>query len=285
MKIETSLISFQRTTRWQSAALLMLGAFSVFISPAAIAAENNPPRVGEPSTLILGVAQVPEYSGADSTQSAPLIISRFRVADKPVQIAGTQARIGLHEQGKWWAGPQLNIVAPRDDSATDDRVASFEAIDLSVELGGFVGYRRPMGSFEEGLLESAIGISAPASGDWEGTSLTLETEYSWAATFMWRLALGASLTLADDDYANSRYGVSQTDSALSGLSEFVPEGGLQSATVSIRSLVSLSPRWGIFTRFAYTELLNDAADSPIVTEAGSSDQTFAGIGVFWLLSK
>ncbi|MFK8075564.1 MAG: hypothetical protein AB8B84_03185 [Granulosicoccus sp.] len=37
-----------------------------YISPAAIAAEINPPRVGEPSTLILGVAQVPEYSGTPS---------------------------------------------------------------------------------------------------------------------------------------------------------------------------------------------------------------------------
>lgn len=285
MKIETSLILFQRTTKWLSIALLIISGFSFLVTPAAFAAGDNPPRVGEPSTLILGVAEVPEYSGAEATQSAPLIISRFRVADKPVQIAGTQARIGVYEQGKWWAGPQLNLVAPRDDSVTDERVANFEAIDLSFELGGFVGYRKPMGSLKEGLLESAIGINAPVSGDWEGTSVTLETEYSWAATFMWRLALGASLTLVDDDYAISRYGVSQSDSALSGLSEFVPGGGLQSATVSIRSLVSLSPRWGIFTRFAYTELLNDAADSPIVTEAGSAEQLFTGVGVFLLLSK
>lgn len=284
MKTETSIMPSAQTIRRQSIALLMLSGFSFLFLSTAIASDD-PPRVGEPSTLILGVAQVPEFSGADATQSAPLIVSRFRVADKPVQIAGTQVRIGVHEQGKWWVGPQLSLVAPRDDSVTDDRIASFEAIDMSLEVGGFIGYRKPMGSFEEGLLESAIGINAPVSGDWEGTSVTLETEYSWAATFMWRLALGASFTLADDDYAVSRYGVSQSDAARSGLSEFLPGGGLQSATVSIRSLVSLSPRWGIFTRFAYTELLNDAADSPIVTDAGSSDQTFAGIGVFWLLSK
>lgn len=262
----------------------VIGLYVLFAS-STYAEGNELKPIGKPATLIVGVASVPEFQGSDTSQSAPLVVSRFRVADKPIQISGTQLRLGIAEERTWWAGPQLNIVGARDDSVSDERISSFEPVDLSFELGGFVSFRQPMGRFEEGLLESSASFNTPVSGDWEGTSIVLETEYSWAATFMLRLAVGASVMIADDDYAVSRFGVSEIDANRSGLQAYVPGGGLQSATVSIRSLVSLSPRWGIFTRFAYTELLQDAKDSPIVTEAGSADQLFAGLGIFWVLSK
>ena len=46
------------------------------------------------------------------------------------------------------------------------------------------------------------------------------------------------------------------------------------------SVVSFSERSSILVRYAYNRLLNDAADSPVVTVDGSRNQVFVGVGYF-----
>ena len=255
----------------------------VGLSQAHAQHEERPKR-NDPPILVLGVAAVPEFLGSDTLQAAPLIVTQFRSREKLIQITGTQVRIGVSEQGNWLAGPLLNLVPSRDDSVTDERVRAFESVDLSFEVGAFVDYSRPMGKRDEGRSSTSMAIKRSISGDWKGSSLTLDTEYSWAATFMWRLAVGGALTIVDDEYADSRFGVSAANAQRSGLTAFNASGGLNDATLSVRSIVSFSPAWGVFTRVAYTQLLHDAKDSPIVTTSGSESQWFAGLGVFRNLS-
>lgn len=252
---------------------------------SAHAQDSEPPKRNDPSILVLGVAAVPEFLGSETLEAVPLIVSQFRAGENLVQITGTQARLGIVETGYWIAGPMLNVVTSRDDSVSNDRIAALESLDLSFELGAFVDYRRPMGDWDEGEFGTSIAIKQSISGDWEGSAITLDAEYSWAATFMWRLAVGGALTIVDDEYAGNRFDVSTANSQRSGLQEFTADGGLNDVTVSLRSIVSLSPTWGLFTRVAYTQLLNDAADSPIVVTSGSQEQWFVGLGVFRSLSR
>ncbi len=45
------------------------------------------------------------------------------------------------------------------------------------------------------------------------------------------------------------------------------------------AIYSLSPSWHVSGGLIYSRLFDDASDSPIVDDRGSSDQLFAGLGV------
>jgi len=123
-------------------------------------------------------------------------------------------------------------------------------------------------------------LTSTLGGARDGGQLQLSADYSWAATPIWRLAIGGSITAVDDDHAQDRFGISAPESAASGLAAYEPSGGIQDAGIALRSILSFSPRYGVFTRIAYTRLLDEAADSPLVERAGTADQWFNGAGLF-----
>ena len=45
------------------------------------------------------------------------------------------------------------------------------------------------------------------------------------------------------------------------------------------AIFSLSPKWHVAGGIIYSKLLEDASDSPVVDERGSSDQLYVGVGV------
>ena len=274
-----------RTHRRDPAAILSFAAIAAagllgVTEPASAQADGTGPIDGPPPFLVLGAGALPEYEGADALRAVPLIVARARIGGAPLEITGTQARLGLVRTGNVLAGPVLGIHGARDEDVDDDRVARLESVDASLEPGAFVAWRTPLGGLEEGTLELGATLTGAAGGDWEGTELALGADYSWAATPIWRLALGASVTAVDDAYADSRFGVSAEGAAASGLAPHDPSGGAKDASVSLRSILSFSPRYGVFTRLAYTRLLDGAADGPLVDEAGSVDQAFVGAGLF-----
>lgn len=263
--------------------ILLLGTLIFTFSNAASSDEYK--ISDEPPIVILGAAQVPEFSGSEDVTTVPLVFSRFRLYDRPAFITGTQFRLGLYETNHWQIGPLIGVSGARDDSVTNVQVARMTPVELSFESGLFARYATPMGQLEEGLLESSASITAPFSGDWNGSSLTVDVAYSWAVSFMWRVAVEGAVTFMDSDYAMSRYGVNEVDSQLSGLPTYTAEGGVKDATVGIRSILSFSPTLALFTSVGYSQLLSDAKDSPIVTETGTADQWVFGVGIFKLLSK
>lgn len=268
---DVSVSPLRRSPWWQVA---ILTSFSILSStPAAAQSETAP------SFLVLGMGATPEYEGADAYQAVPLIVARQQIGSALLEINGTQARLGILRGERFIVGPVLSFTGARDDEVDEEQVSRLEPNDMSFEAGAFAAWRSPFGNQSEGQLELTATASTSAGGDWEGTELALVSEYSWAATSIWRLALGTSLSVTDNDYADSRFGVSPRDADASGLAAYDPAGGLKEVSVSVRSILSFSRRYGMFTRLAYTRLLGDAADSPIVDQAGSIDQAFVGVGL------
>lgn len=88
------------------------------------------------------------------------------------------------------------------------------------------------------------------------------------------LATELSVNVLDSDNA-----------ARSGLTEFNAGSGLRDVRIPVMAVFSLSPKWHIAGGLIYSEILDDASDSPIVDERGSSDQLFAGLGVAYALVR
>ena len=86
-----------------------------------------------------------------------------------------------------------------------------------------------------------------------------------------------SSSWADSDYMEKFYGITPEQSLASGLPEFVPSSGIMDASVQFGINQQLSSKWAAIIYTNYTLLFSDAAQSPIVEQAGSPNQFIGGV--------
>ena len=237
--------------------------------------------------LIIGLANRPEWVGAYSEPGQLFLISRFGLPGVELSLEGLDWFADVLPSPVWRAGLTTSLEFGREgedfeqaNQGPDDE----EVPDLGfgVSWGAFGGFEMPSTLLPEGLASARVSARTSDGGGRTGHSLTVDVDYFFAATFMWRIGIAAKATIADDAWVDSRFGVSASAAASTGLPEFQASGGLHSVGTSIYSIVSLSPSLGIFGRLGRTLLLDDAAQSPIIERFGDDLQRFAGVGLFYL---
>lgn len=70
----------------------------------------------------------------------------------------------------------------------------------------------------------------------------------------------------DANIVRAYYGITPEDSALSGMPEFRPGGGVQNAGVALLWMAPLGAHYGAGAFINYERILGDATDSPLVTD-------------------
>ena len=96
----------------------------------------------------------------------------------------------------------------------------------------------------------------------------------------WTLATGPRLSLADQEFAETYFGVRPFEAAINGLvPAYRPSGGLNSVGVATSLSYDWSPEWSTTVSVSYARLVGDAADSPIVKRFGSENQFTFGASV------
>lgn len=78
------------------------------------------------------------------------------------------------------------------------------------------------------------------------------------------LMFGVATTWADDNYMADYFGVTATQSAASGLRRYTASSGFKSAAVHGGFVYPFLESWAFNVHLEYSQLLGDAADSPIV---------------------
>ena len=229
--------------------------------------------------LILGTATIPDYIGSDDYQLVPMIISNFKLGNAEFVFEGTGTRIDIFQDPVLEFGPVLNLSLPRG-GVESDRVNRLGDVDASLEVGLYAGFAFPYGNLPEGELNGYIAARRSVTGGNDGALLIGLIEYFWAVKYFLRVGVNVSATYADSNYMETHFSVSETASALSGLPAFDANAGLRDVAVSAYSILSFSRRWGLFGRVLASRLTDDAADSPLVTEEGSPEQYFGGVGLF-----
>ncbi len=229
--------------------------------------------------LIIGAAWIPDYIGSDDYQSVPMVISNFYLAGYKGIFEGTGGRLDLWDHPYLEAGPVLNLSLPRKniDSRAVELVSEFDA---AIEAGAYLGFAMPYTKLPEGLLSGYIQVRSAVGNKQEGTQLLSQLEYFFAPKFFLRLGFTVTAIAADSEYNNFQFGVSPAASERSGLPTFRAGSGARDVAVAAYSVLSLSPRWGIFSRVLASRVLGDARRSPIVSEEGSDEQFFFGLGLF-----
>jgi outer membrane scaffolding protein for murein synthesis (MipA/OmpV family) len=264
-----------------AAAALLLGN-----AGSAWAADLTAPAVSAVPTLasgwivtVTGNAKIgPSYPGADDLSfiafpsfnlRRPGEPKRFTTPDDGLSLPfyDTQAlRLGV--TGRFKGGRYLE---------SDRRLFGFEDVKWAVEPGLFVefwpaDFLRLRAELRRGL-NGHDGFVADLGGD-------------FVSRFdRFTLSIGPRLSLGDEEFVETYFGVRPFEAALNGLvTPYSPSGGVTSVGASSSLSYDWSEQWSTTVSASYAHLVGDAADSPIVKRFGSEHQFSLGASVSYSFS-
>ena len=256
-----------------TAGAVLLGG--IFTLPAVIAAEAG-------GFVGLGVGYVPDYEGSEDYEGAPALFGKYNWASgRSIELggapgAGSAARLSANlvsesMSSNWRAGPLLQYRMERDD-VDNSKVDRMEDIDGTAELGAFVGFKMDRFSAE-------LSVAADVGDEYDGYLVYLKGGYALPVNDSLKLKFGAHLTYADSNYMDTYFGVSSRDAARSGLSRFNADGDLKDWGLNMSANYAINSSWGLLGVVGYSQLLNDAEDSPLVNDVGDENQFKGTIAV------
>lgn len=242
-------------------------------------------------TLGLGGAYLPDYQGSNDYQFTPAPAALAYINGHTITLIGNRLSVDLigDRTNPGWdfqAGPvgvvNLDRTAP---SRIDDlRVRALGKIGAAVELGGYVGVGK-VGVITSPYDRLSVALSyrhdvtgVHDSGIWQ-PSLNYFTPLSTKAA----VGLFATAEHAGSGYARRYYSITQGQSVASGLPVYNARSGWKNWTAGALGTYSLTGNllqgWKLVGSVAYSRMLNDFGDSPIVSQAGSRSQWLGALGV------
>jgi len=179
--------------------------------------------------------------------------------------------LALLETDTFRAGVVGNFRWERDTNSLVRGYRRVGDIDLSLEGGLFAElwpaqWLRTRVEVRRALI-GASGLTADLSADLVMTPLPSIT---WTT--------GPRLSLADERFMSSYYGVDATQSARSGLPLYKAEAGPRSLGAGTMLRYKMSDTISYHAFIEYQRLSDVPMDSPLITRRGSPDQTTIGIG-------
>ncbi|MEM1177847.1 MAG: MipA/OmpV family protein [Acidobacteriota bacterium] len=231
--------------------------------------------------FVAGVAELPEYQGADDGRLVPFFVGQFELDRGTVELEGLEARLDLID-GPWRGGPSLSVGLPRDEDFVDEpTIQLLPEVDVALELGGFVGLDVPLGRSVEDRLRLDLAVRHDVLDAHGGLTAKFKVEYFFKVSRMLRIGLAANSTWADGGYHETYFSIAPEAAQDAGLAIYDAGAGFRDFGFEVYAITSFSESWGVFTRFAWNRLVDDAAESPLVRDLGSRDQRFFGAGAFY----
>ncbi len=265
----------------------MLLATSLAVACTAAGAQtpaNNPMPDGSRDLYVgLGVISEPTYTGGDERRVRALPLVQLEWSNG-IFIAGTSAGIHLSHQPSLEYGPLLALQAKRTDSGAGpnaggvtpaipgmirpastraaqpaDALAGMDEIPARLQGGVFLNYSvTPKLRLTNSVLYGA--------GKWhDGLVWKLGVQHTAAdITAHHRITVGAGVTMVNNSYNTSFYGVSAAEAVNSGHPAYAAGSGVQDVYLGAGWNWALSPSWILASGARVTRLQGDARHSPLV---------------------
>lgn len=241
-------------------------------------AENGDAEPAIESRYVIGLTlrSVPEYEGSDRRvlKIRPLWAykhGRFRISTSGASAVmgfasdpvGSGVSAELLRTERWKLGAALRFDSGRQ-SSDSDHLTGLPDIQRTLRGRFFVSYRI------DDEWGAGASISQDLLGRQGGAELGLRLGYRHWLSPTTSISAGAGMTLADRSYMSTYFGVTDMQSATSGLPAYTPGAGLKTAGLGIGVMTALTPRWIAFANAGASRLLGDAAASPISRHANSA---------------
>lgn len=273
-----------RTTTGRTAWTAAAGALALAwcLSGAAAAQDEKAAfdREGWRGALTLGVGLRPDYEGSDDYEVIPVPMSRVEWRGFGFYTYGTRAMLDVLPQHALMGGPMLHYRFGRDD-VEDSRVDALPDVDDAVEAGAFFGIRIPTGEDPRELLVPTVTFLQDLSGGHSGWLAAGHVTNTFVLLKPLALELGGTVTYASEDYEQAYFGIDPAGAAASGLDAYEPGGGFKDVRLHAALEFYLSRSWSLGTTLVYKRLVGEAADSPIVEDAGTANQFTGFVTATW----
>lgn len=241
-------------------------------------------------TIGAGVAYLPDYEGSDDHRYTPLPAANGTVWGMSFTVLGNRASLDLipDPEGAGWnfqLGPVavINFNRTNQDAIEDRRVRALGEIDTAVEVGGYVGIGKTGLIHDYDTLSASISYRHDVTRIHNTGIITPSINYTTPLSTKALVGFFASAEIVQDRYARTYFGVTPAGSIASGLPVFVPEGGQKDINFgglfTYALTGNLTKGLALVAGFNYRKLVNDFADSPIVSIAGSRHNWTVGAGL------
>lgn len=229
--------------------------------------------VGKPDwglTLGVGTMMAPSYLGSDDYDVSALPLIDLRYADRIFLSTRDGLGANLLRDGNFSAGPVLKYRFGRDQD-DDDALRGLGNIDPAGEAGAFVKYSVAKLSMGAELRQGFGGHEAVIGEVWLNRRFDLNEKLD--------LSIGPKLTLASSDFTETYFGIDAGQAARSGYRRYDADGAFISygLNAALGYKLTRQTRLGVFA--GIEQISGDAADSPIVDQAGSATQARLGLTI------
>lgn len=232
--------------------------------------------------LSLGGAMVPDYEGSNDYRPAPLATGKLAYDEYYIEARGPKFRANVMPAGVFpfgfELGPSLAYRFGRDD-VKNDKVDALRDVDGTVAVGGFAKIHTSAVLDKSDQLGFDIEVLSGIGSDRDGTIITFGPSYSFSPWDSLRLGFNASATYANVRYNQAYFGIDADNALRSGLPTYDAEGGIKDVGLSVNATYIVTEHWAITGNTKVMRLVGDAADSPIVDDAGRATQGVVAVGL------
>ncbi|HIJ86052.1 MAG TPA: MipA/OmpV family protein [Desulfuromonadales bacterium] len=254
------------------------------ISTAALA--GNPregTRAGWKFSVGAGALYAPAFAGSKDYQL--MVFPDVKIAFKDLFFASVKDGVGYNviRSDGWRIGPVVKYKFERkEDGSNPFRVGGgnttalkgLGTVDATFEWGGFAEYGFEPFACKVELrqgMDGHKGMIGEAGINYAGA-----IERFGPPMFF---AVGPRATIADSEYINAYFGISQTQSVRSGLARYNAGGGVVSYGFGGFMSIPLAKPFAVALFGGYDRLGNKVADSPLIGQRGSENQFAIGLSV------
>jgi outer membrane protein len=251
------MIDSKKKLAWQ----LALAASSVAVSSAALAAQ--PEWEG---TVGAGAIYSPDYLGSDDYEwnAWPSLDASYG----DTFFVSVTDGIGWNvvKQDDWRVAPFIGYTFGRDDTGDID--------DLDKVDGGATAGLRV--SYLDDAWRYSAAAETPFSGDIDGYRVRFKATYVTQLGERAAFTIGPRFGYTSADWTDDLFGVSNRESARSGIDAYDPSDGYFTVGGEASLSYYLTRQWSVTGLVGVSRLTGDAADSSIVDDTGDATQWRAG---------
>jgi MipA family protein len=240
----------------------LMAASTTLLAVSTLSLANTPWE----ASVGAGVIYAPDYLGSDDYEVR--VWPTLNVSYGDLFYFNIRDGLGwnLIRHGNWRLSPFIGYIPGRDN---DEDLERLDKVDGGATAGLRIAYTHSAWSYK-------AAIQSPFTGDVDGYQLALKTRWRNQLSDQWSTSLGANVTYSSDDWTEDMFGISDTESARSGLAPYSPDGYLRFGVTGSLTY-SLAAQWAVTATAGVSQLTGDAEDSPIVRDIGEATQAYTGL--------
>ena len=260
-----------------SCALVAFAAATFGFSHSAVRASSITEPVFQRSVAVGGaVVFSPKYEGSDEydVTGIPLIFPQFGntgIGERLSIYGLDDVRFNVLRPGSGFElGPLIGYKFDREEE-DGDLLRGLGDIDGGVVVGGYAGY-------DFGPVSFDVAYAQKVSGDDEGYQIRFGINGELPVSDRLKLMARIGANYADDEYMQTYFGISATQSAnsVAMLPIYEADAGFKDVYLQLSARLDVTDRITVMPRIKYSKLLGDAADSPLIE---TEDQLSGSLGI------